>query len=144
MVRRSLWPTRRRERIGSAAFRCSLAGPRLQPGQSSLELAAGHKIGIDPRCHRASCRSESTLAGNIRCLMNGETCARPDLKLLSVVIPARDEEGCIASTVEKLEAELRRNEIPHEIVVVDDGSTDGTWSTLAQLQTRLPVLAPIQ
>jgi len=29
------------------------------------------------------------------------------LKLLSVVIPARDEEGCIAATVEHLHVELR-------------------------------------
>ena len=32
---------------------------------------------------------------------------RDDLELLSVVIPARDEEGCIASTVEHLHLELR-------------------------------------
>ena len=44
------------------------------------------------------------------------------LKLLTVVIPARDEEGCIASTVEHLHVELRLHHVPHEIVVVDDGS----------------------
>jgi len=66
------------------------------------------------------------------------------LKLLSVVIPARDEAGCICSTVEHLHVELRINNVPHEIIVVDDGSTDGTWDKLTDLQTRLPVLRPLQ
>ena len=66
------------------------------------------------------------------------------LKLLSVVIPARDEEGCIASTVEHLHIELRLREVPHEIVVVDDGSTDRTWEILQSLQSRIPNLVPTQ
>ena len=57
----------------------------------------------------------------------------PPLMLLSIVIPARDEEGCIRSTVEQLQAELTRAAIPHEIVVVDDGSKDGTWGLLSQI-----------
>ena len=52
------------------------------------------------------------------------------LSLLSVVIPAHDEAGCIASTVEHLHLELALHAIPHEIVVVDDGSTDATWQIL--------------
>ena len=76
--------------------------------------------------------------------MNGENPVPAELKLLSVVIPARDEEGCIASTVEKLEVELRLNQVPHEIVVVDDGSTDNTWAILQQLRGRVATLAPIQ
>lgn len=66
------------------------------------------------------------------------------LALLSVVIPARDEEGCIGSTVEHLHLELRLHNIPHEIVVVDDGSSDGTWKLLCDLQARLPELRPLQ
>jgi dolichol-phosphate mannosyltransferase len=56
--------------------------------------------------------------------MNGQ--CNPPLNLLSVVIPARDEEGCIASTLEHLHLELQMNSVPHEIIVVDDGSTDKT------------------
>jgi dolichol-phosphate mannosyltransferase len=66
------------------------------------------------------------------------------LQLLSVVIPARDEEGCLASTVEHLHVELRNRQIPHEIVVVDDGSTDTTWEILQTLQARVPPLLPIR
>ncbi|HMF77138.1 MAG TPA: glycosyltransferase family 2 protein [Bryobacteraceae bacterium] len=66
------------------------------------------------------------------------------LKLLSIVIPARNEEGCIGSTVEHLHLELRLHKVPHEILVVDDGSTDSTWTLLSALAERLPNLRPIQ
>ena len=68
--------------------------------------------------------------------------AAPALQLLSIVLPARDEEGCIASTVEHLHVELRLQNIPHEIVVADDGSSDRTWEILEDLKTRIPTLAP--
>jgi dolichol-phosphate mannosyltransferase len=53
--------------------------------------------------------------------------------LLSVVVPARNEEGCIEETVTNLAATLRRAAIPYEIVVVDDGSTDSTAARLRAL-----------
>jgi len=68
----------------------------------------------------------------------------PPLSLLSVVIPARDEEGCIASTVEHLRIELRLRNVPHEIIVVDDGSQDGTWEILEQLARTHPEVRPVQ
>ena len=67
----------------------------------------------------------------------------PPLKKLSVVIPARNEEGCITTTLEKLHAELNSNNIPHEIVVVDDGSADRTWPILFELRKRITVLNPM-
>lgn len=67
------------------------------------------------------------------------------LQKLSVVIPARDEEECIASTVGHLHLELSLKKVPHEIIVVDDGSTDGTWTILQGLASRLnSSLRPLQ
>lgn len=66
------------------------------------------------------------------------------LNLLSVVIPARDEEGCIASTIEHLHLELQLQGINHEIIVVDDGSTDSTWKILQEETTKIPELKAIR
>lgn len=68
----------------------------------------------------------------------------PPISLLSVVIPARDEEACIASTLEHLHLELTLRQIPHEIIVVDDGSSDRTWDLLTSLKERIPFLVPVQ
>lgn len=65
------------------------------------------------------------------------------LTLLSVVIPARDEEGSVGTMVEHLHATLQAREIPHEILVVNDGSSDGTWALLQDLQQRIPELQPL-
>ncbi|MFN8525960.1 MAG: glycosyltransferase family 2 protein [Chloroflexota bacterium] len=46
--------------------------------------------------------------------------------LLSVVMPARNEEGSLAATVHDLTTTLDADGIPFELIVVDDGSTDET------------------
>jgi dolichol-phosphate mannosyltransferase len=59
---------------------------------------------------------------------------------LSVVIPARDEEGSIEQTVSAVAEALNSGGIPFEIVVVDDGSTDETAARVLQLARRYPGL----
>lgn len=64
------------------------------------------------------------------------------LSLLSVVIPARDEEESLPSTIADLARTLTMEGVPHEIVVVDDGSRDRTWQVLQELAKQHPTLAP--
>jgi dolichol-phosphate mannosyltransferase len=66
------------------------------------------------------------------------------LKLLSVIMPARDEAGCIRSTIEHQHIELEIAGVPHEIVAVDDGSTDETWAILQDLSSKIPEVRPVQ
>jgi dolichol-phosphate mannosyltransferase len=73
----------------------------------------------------------------------GKSAVTP-LTLFSVVVPARDEEGCIAAMVEHLHIELKLHNVPHEIVVVDDGSKDRTWEILTELKTQVTTLRPVQ
>ena len=68
----------------------------------------------------------------------------PSLRRLTVVIPARDEAAAVASTVEHLHDELARHDVPHEIVVVDDGSTDATWTVLNRLAAAIPQVRPVK
>jgi dolichol-phosphate mannosyltransferase len=67
---------------------------------------------------------------------------RAPLNLLSVIIPARDEEASLPGTVEEIFRTFNTENIPHEIVVIDDGSKDRTWVVLEELQLKFPTLKP--
>jgi dolichol-phosphate mannosyltransferase len=57
---------------------------------------------------------------------------------LSVVIPASNEAESIAETVESTASELHRAEIEHEILVIDDASSDGTGAIVQAIAQRNP------
>ena len=65
---------------------------------------------------------------------------QPPLTLFSVVIPAHNEEESLPPTLRDLYAVLQREQIPHEIVVVDDNSKDRTWQVLQDLRAQLWVI----
>ena len=55
---------------------------------------------------------------------------------LSVVIPARDEAGSIRETVEEVVATLRGEQVPCEVLVVDDSSRDETCTIVESIAQR--------
>jgi dolichol-phosphate mannosyltransferase len=59
---------------------------------------------------------------------------------LSVVIPAHNEEGSISETLDNLFAVLSKENIEHEIVVVDDNSRDNTANLLSEKAKTIPTL----
>jgi dolichol-phosphate mannosyltransferase len=56
----------------------------------------------------------------------------------SIVMPAHNEEDCVAETLETLLTELHASAIPAEIIVVDDGSTDSTVECVQRVSERYP------
>lgn len=57
---------------------------------------------------------------------------------LSVVIPAQNEEGSVGKTVEGVVRVLEREGVDHEVVVVDDGSTDSTAAVVEAIGADNP------
>lgn len=52
--------------------------------------------------------------------------------LLSVIVPAYNEEGILPQTVSTISAILEQADIPFELLFVDDGSQDATWQRIAE------------
>lgn len=57
---------------------------------------------------------------------------------LSVVIPAHNEEGSVAETVEGIVAKLEAEAIEHDVLVVNDASTDRTAEIVEEIASREP------
>ena len=50
--------------------------------------------------------------------------------MLSVIIPAYNEEAMITKTAEVIDQLLTKKGIDHELLFIDDGSSDRTWSRI--------------
>lgn len=66
----------------------------------------------------------------------------PSQPFVSVIIPAFNEQESIRATVEETRSVLTG--IDCEIIVVDDGSADGTWAALRELELRIPGLRGVK
>ncbi|MCF8342945.1 MAG: glycosyltransferase family 2 protein [Chitinophagaceae bacterium] len=56
---------------------------------------------------------------------------------LSIVIPAYNEEGCISETINVLYKTLNKYKITHEIIVINDNSSDNTENILIKLKSSI-------
>ena len=63
---------------------------------------------------------------------------------LSIIIPAFNEAASLPGTLSSLYCRIQDAKIPHEILVVDDTSTDDTIQTLIALQETIPTLRFLQ
>lgn len=69
------------------------------------------------------------------------TQARP---LVSVLVPAKDEAENLPLFMEQADAAFKMAGGGYEVVVIDDGSVDSTWSVLASLASKYPFLRAVR
>ena len=67
--------------------------------------------------------------------------ARPEV---SVLVPAKDEAENLPEFLRQARAAFASNPQRYEVVVVDDGSVDGTWDLLEQLSREYPFLRRVR
>ena len=60
----------------------------------------------------------------------------PTPLLLSVVVPAYDEEKRLPQSIEQIERYLEARQVSYELILVDDGSSDGTRQVMAAAAER--------
>jgi len=63
---------------------------------------------------------------------------------LSVVIPCRNEARNLGATLEEVCRRLEVEHVPHEIVVVDDGSSDASAEVVAAVQRQHPAVRMVR
>ncbi len=63
---------------------------------------------------------------------------------VSVLVPAKDEAENLPAFMEQAEAAFRGSAATFEVIVVDDGSVDSTWTVLGALAERYPFLRRVQ
>lgn len=63
--------------------------------------------------------------------------------LLSIILPAYNEQDSIPLAAEKISALLQKAQIEHEILFVNDGSKDDTWNAILQAKASYPAVRGI-
>jgi glycosyltransferase involved in cell wall biosynthesis len=63
---------------------------------------------------------------------------------LSIVIPLKDEEESLPELCAWIEKVMLNNKFSYEIILMDDGSTDGSWSVIEKLHAENPHIKGIK
>ncbi len=76
--------------------------------------------------------------------MNNSALAQAATCYLSIIIPAYNEEQRLPESLPQIIAFVRQQPVPIEVIVVDDGSSDGTAMVVRSFQADAPFLQLLQ
>ncbi len=62
---------------------------------------------------------------------------------ISVVVPLYNEEESLPELVAWIDRVAKANNLTYEVIMVDDGSTDGSWDVVKELKTKYPAIRGI-
>lgn len=91
----------------------------------------------------ASCNNDNlrlTITSKVLAASSSMTSGQSDNLYLSLVIPAYNEQESIPTLLSRVRAALDRIGKPYEVIIVDDGSTDGTSALLSEASWKYPFL----
>src|SRR4051812_10003074 len=63
---------------------------------------------------------------------------------ISIVIPLFNEEESLPELVSWITRVCKEHDFSHEIIMIDDGSTDSSWDVVKQLSTQYPTVKGIR
>jgi glycosyltransferase involved in cell wall biosynthesis len=87
-----------------------------------------------------SADAPATLARTSESPVRRLSSAVPSAVHVSVLVPAKDEAGNLTLFMEQAAAALSATDLTYEVIVIDDGSIDGSWALLGELRERFPFL----
>jgi undecaprenyl-phosphate 4-deoxy-4-formamido-L-arabinose transferase len=125
------------EIAGDARPRSRVRASRLGPAQKKDAAVGTFEKSGDNRCFRD--RADGSLSAMAEIepaatpLRDLEEVAAPDI---SLVVPIYNEQETVQEVYRQSVAALETIGRPYEIIVVDDGSTDGTWAVLERLHAQ--------
>ena len=111
-----------RWQLGATGIAAVLGQPASGTGEPALTDTSAPRMGLDGVADDAP----APIAG------------------ISVVVPVQDEEGNLPELHRRLSAALLALALPYEVVFVDDGSTDGTWTALRALAAADPCVVALR
>lgn len=67
-----------------------------------------------------------------------------NMSVLSIVLPAYNEEAVLTNTVTVLNETLTRENIPYHLIFVDDGSRDATWDRIVEVSEKYDCITAVR